>query len=525
VKPVVITLMLCLLCTNSVFSSVQETLPSWHWAYEYIDALRLRGGFEELHQMNRPFTRGDVAKGLIRMQNKLLDGSLSFSTFQQNLYDRLVREFQDEIEDIQGQQKSERFSLGLRLQSDLDKTENDKVTYQGIYRSKINVPLGKYVTVYHGFIFDEYLVDKVYYRGKRWRAGFVTYTEQGYIAAGSGHFRCKIGRDFLRWGPGSNTLLFSDIVRPMDQLNLSFQKGPFVFSYFAAELDEVTLSSDVAKKEGGAEAKRWLSAHRLSALLLRGRLELAVSEVALYGGVDRQFNWTFSNPFLIYHMVNWNNGGEVNILLSADLNCYPFNGWQVYGSFLMDHNIYPEAKENAELEPPEIGFLFGSVWGDPMGLVGFTLSAEYVRVTNRTYKTVHPWETFSHRNVTLGHPLGNDFDDWKVGISQWFLGRIKLKCEYGITRKGEGRVFTPWDEPWMDVPLEEGYSEPFPTGVVEKSRHLDLTLHVFPSTYWGLNAEFHTVRRENMYHVSGSNKNEIYWRVGVWFNGDVIVTL
>ena len=123
-KSIVIFFLLCLLCTGPVLSSVQETLPSWHWAYEYIDALRLRGGFEELHQMNRPFTRGDVAKGLIRIQDRLIDGSLSFSSFQRNLHDRLVREFQDEIEDIQGQLKGELISVGMRLQSDLDKPQD-----------------------------------------------------------------------------------------------------------------------------------------------------------------------------------------------------------------------------------------------------------------------------------------------------------------------------------------------------------------------------------------------------------------
>ena len=47
-------------------ASIHETLPTWHWAYEYIDALRLRGGFEALYTMNRPYTRGNVAKSLIQ---------------------------------------------------------------------------------------------------------------------------------------------------------------------------------------------------------------------------------------------------------------------------------------------------------------------------------------------------------------------------------------------------------------------------------------------------------------------------
>ena len=78
-----------------------------------------------------------------------------------------------------------------------------------------------------------------------------------------------------------------------------------------------------------------------------------------------------------------------------------------------------------------------------------------------------PWETFIHRNVPLGHPLGNDFGHWQVGLSQWFFGSLNFYLQYSQTRKGEGGLYTPWDEPWMDNTVEEGYSEPFPTGVVE----------------------------------------------------------
>jgi hypothetical protein len=525
VKPVFITLMLCLLCTVPVFSSVQETLPSWHWAYEYIDALRLRGGFEELHQMNRPFTRGDVARGLIRIQDRLLDGSLSFSSFQRNLYDRLVREFQEEIEDIRGERKRERFSLGMRLQSDLDKPQDEKVTYKGIYRSKINVPLGKHATVYHGLSFDQYLVDDTGYIGKKW-PGIVGYTEQAYIAAEWGRFRFKFGRDFLRWGSGKDgTLIFSDITRPLDHFLASGRLGPILYTFVVSALDDMELDPQTAERYGGETAQRYLSAHRLDVSLFQGRFQWAVTEVALYGGVNRQLNWNYLNPFMIYHLSQLNDGGRVNTLLTTDLIVYPIIKLAVYGSFLIDQEMHIHKTKSSELEPKEIAWIVGSQWADPVGVPGMTLSAEYAGVTNRTYKTVHPWEIFSHRNVTLGHPLGNDFDDWRVGISQWFLGRIKLKCEYGITRKGEGGVFTPWDQPWMDVPFEAGYSEPFPTGIIEKRGHLDLTLHVFPSTYWGLNAEFHMLRRENAYHVSGSDKNETYWRVGVWFDGDMILTL
>ena len=363
------------------------------------------------------------------------------------------------------------------------------------------------------------------YIGKKW-PGIVGYTEQAYIAAEWGRFRFKFGRDFIRWGSGKNgTLIFSDITRPLDHLLAAARLGPFLYTFVASALDEIELDSQTAERYGGELAQRYLSAHRLDVRLFRGRFQWAITEMALYGGVHRQLNWSYLNPFMIYHLSQLNDGGRVNTLLTTDLIVYPINKLAVYGSFLIDQEMHIRKTKSSELEPKEIAWIVGSQWADPVGVPGMTLFAEYAGVTNRTYKTAHPWETFSHRNVSMGHPIGNDFDHWRVGISQWLLGRIKVKLDYGITRKGEGGVFTPWDEPWMDVPLEEGYSEPFPTGIVEKWKQLSFNIDYFPSIYWGLHAEIHTHRRENADHVMGLSKNETYWRVGVWFDGDVILKL
>jgi len=501
-------------------TSLHQTLPSWHWAYQFIDELRLRGCFEELDAMNRPYTRSEVAEALVRIENRLKKKELSLSSSDLKLLEKLIEEFQEEINELESKTpENDKVRLGARLRSDVDKPKDDKAKYKGIYRSKISVPLGTHVEVYNGINFNQYLIDDTTYVGKKWR-GIVGYTEQAYAAVGIGRFRFKFGRDFLRWGAGeSGTLLFSDIARPMDQFTASAQLGPFRYTFLASALDDITLDSKIADSLGGSSAKRYISAHRLDVNLMHGRLQCAVTEAVLYGGIDRQLDWVFLNPFIFYHGAQLNKSGSDNTFGTVDVSFFPVKKWEFYGSLLID-DIQLEKTGPGDLEPNEIGWLFGSRLGDPFGVSGLTLSGEYVRVTNRTYKTPNSWETFIHRNKPLGYPLGDDFDYWQMGVSKWFGGDIWLKLGYSQTRKGEGSLFTPWDAPWFAYTVEQGYSEPFPTGVVEKRREVRFSLRYYPSIHWGIEGEIHPVWRENAYHVEGRSKKETNWRVGIWFDGD-----
>jgi len=502
-------------------ASLHQTLPPWHWAYQFIGELRLRGCFEDLYAMNRPYTRGEVAEALVRIENRLKKRELSLSSSDLKLLKKLVREFQEEMKELESKTpENGKVRLGARVQSDVDKPGDDKAKYRGIYRSKISVPLGTHVEIYNGISFNQYLIDDTTYVGKKWR-GIVGYTEQAYTAASLGRFRFKFGRDFLRWGAGeSGTLLFSDVARPMDQFTASAQLGPFRYTFLASALDDITFYSKTADSSGSFSAKRYISAHRLDVNLMNGRLQCAVTEAVLYGGINRQLDWVFLNPFIFYHGSQLNKSGSDNTFGTVDVSFFPVKRWELYGSLLID-DIQLEKTGPGDLEPNEIGWLTGSRLADPFGVSGLTLSGEYVRVTNRTYKTPNPWETFIHRNKPLGYPLGDDFDYWQMGVSKWFGGNLWLELKYSQTRKGEGSLFALWDAPWFAYTVEQGYSEPFPTGVVEKRNEFSFSFRYYPSVHWGVEGEFCSHRRKNSNHILGQREDGTTWRIGLWFNGDL----
>ncbi len=514
-------IVIILILPFTLFASVNETLPSFHWAYDYIDALRIRQCFDDLYAMNRPYTRGEVARSLIETGKQIKENKLNLSGSEMKQFDRLVNEFETEIQAIQGKaEEADVLNLGLRLQGDIDKTSESKADYRGVYRTKINLPLGKYVTLYNGMSIDKYKAEDPLYAGKKWMDN-AAFAEQAYASFHAARFRFKFGRDFLRWGAGSQgTLIFSDVARPMDQFLGSVQSGPFRFSFFTSVLDELPFSQALADSLGFRFSRRYVSAHRLDGRFFNGKLQCAVTEAVIYGGESRNIEWYFLNPLMFYYSAQANKSGLGNVFGSVDVLVYPLPKWELYGSLLID-DIQVEKKVVGDLEPNEIGTLIGTRWADPFQVPGLTLSGEYVRVTNRTYKTPNIWETFIHRNEPLGHPLGNDFDQWQIECSQWIGGDFLIKAGYGVTRKGEGSLYTPWDEPWMNSTLDEGYSEPFPTGIVEKSSTLSLSLKYYPSTYWGIQGEFHSSQIENAGNVEGQKENAVSWRIGVWVEGDV----
>ena len=88
------------LVTFSGYASVHETLPSWHWAYDYIEELRVRGEFSELFAMNRPYTRGEVAGVLVKIQERSGTGETDHPSDLNAMVDRLYDEFQEEMTEI-----------------------------------------------------------------------------------------------------------------------------------------------------------------------------------------------------------------------------------------------------------------------------------------------------------------------------------------------------------------------------------------------------------------------------------------
>ena len=492
------------------FAGVNETLPTHHWAYNYIEALQVRGYLLELNTLQLPYTRGEIARQLVKEES----GKENWSLFVKEIFHELLAEFSQEINVLNNENN---ILLRGKYEGFIDNTQGDKQAYRGIYRIGAGFNVGERIFIYSSANFDQYDYNDPDYMGYKWR-GISAYMEQAYVQYRCKNFNVKFGRDFLKWGVGqSGTLVFSNNSRPLDQLYAEIRLGHLTFSYVIAELDPMKVKD---KSNSYFTANRFLSGHRAVISLFANKLQAGVSEIVIYGGENKFFNMVYINPVMFYHGTKKNGAGDNNVLPTIDVLFYPVSRVQIYSSILID-DIQVEKTCPGDLEPNEIAWLAGGNWADPFGFGGVTLNAEYVRVANRTYKTPNPWETFIFRNDPLGHPLGNDFDRIELSALKMF-GPLWITAGYSYTRKGEGSIYTPFDTPWFDYTVEQGYSEPFPTGVVEKRSDVSFKIQYLSNVHWGFNGEIHFLNKNNAGHVQGTAENDVLWKVGVWWDGSAL---
>lgn len=525
-----------LCCLFLAFSALaQETLPPYHWANDYINYLKVRGYFPELSLSERPFSRQQLAKQLLRIDWDTLNNASRDREMVKILY----REFAPEMEQLGSLPGEEWESLLNKaielLQFHLFPESNNPALKIGIFGEgaynhadksdveqfdvDIHPQVGIFwkdrLTLYHNTrIFNN--ADSNY-SGKEYKNKYA-YTEQAYIALNFDWIKAKFGRDFKQTGPGrSGQLLFSDNSRPFDMYHVSLGSKFLQFSFWGYFLDRRAIV-DTNLVQYASAANRYLNGHRLS-LNIKDKMFFGISEVVLYGGPNRVWELGYMNPFNFYyaHNVNQEPGvPEGNVLYNFDWDLYLFSNWEIYGEILID-DIQVDKKSPGDLEPNEWGIIAGANWANPAGLSGGLLNAEYVQVRNRTYNVASDeWNKYLHRNEVIGYSLGNNF--WRLGASleYWAKPELNLKLFGSLVRRGEGSVQGEFNNDFMNYTVEEGYSEPFPFGVVEKHWQYGISAFYKPHQLGHLRVDLAFNNFSNYQHLSGNTFSEFTARIALW---------
>ena len=386
--------------------------------------------------------------------------------------------------------KEPQFYLGM--QTDITAVTDPGKLYPELRTfGAVILPYG--ISVVNVMTIDPYATENPDYIGKEWR-GLSGYTEQAYFLWQTKFSRFTFGRSFIINGPGRNSnLMFSGAARPMNQMRLEFINRRFNYQTIIAQLDPI------------ADADRYLSSHRLTVYLKR--LQLSVTETILYGGVNQRLEFAYLNPFLFFHGEQMNGPGlNGNTLGSVELT-YSGNKWCAYTEILID-DIQLDKEEPGDLEPDEIGIVVGFDLVDPFGVEGLYVGAEYSALTNRTYKTASPYEFYIHRNVPIGYPLGSDLDCWDLVLKK-YLQNWQAIIRFDYLRRGAGEMNVLWDMPWMNNTVEQGYDEPFPTGIVEKTADIGLELRWLPTynRYAFLRLNLQNI--QNIAHTTDNEQNVV----------------
>jgi hypothetical protein len=300
------------------------------------------------------------------------------------------------------------------------------------------------------------------YIGKEWRS-ISGLTNQSFFhwnkkMGSMGDMALQVGRFYSQLGPGRHgQLLLGASPRPMDQLSLSLEHA--ISKNLAARFFFQTSALDKIGPDN-----RFMSLHRLE--VSNSRWYIALSEALTYTRDTKGMDLVYLNPFIFYHLEQL-NGPELlgNTIGTLEIG-YKWNTSHIYSEIIID-DVQFDNEVKGDLEPNEVGGLLGYEHaGD-----SYYLSIEGVALTNRTYKTPNPSEWFLHRNIPIGYELGSDVARLNI-LSRYFLhDKWHIDTEIDLMWQGEGNFLKAWDAPWENdsITMETGYSEPFPTGIVEKS--------------------------------------------------------
>lgn len=517
-KPLIeVVVLLCLSNTKILLSQEIATLPTYHWGYEYVQQLGLRHRQAGTMLLTLPLDYHQIAA---------VADSL-------NLYAKSPAEqfWLHRLQTLTNIPNSHHpwLQAGGRIIEKAGKLDPDDANSRLSVRSHLGIFPDRHLALFNVINLDQALRDDPQYIGKRWR-GFTGYTEQAYARLHFDKYLVKFGRDFLWWGRGHDaTLLISDYSRPVDHFLAQLTLPRLRLTYVAGKLDRMPLADSLATRYAAGFAERYLAAGRAEFEPLKNRLRLAITQMVVNGGPNRGFEWHFLNPFIFYHgeqlnEKDLNEQPNGNTFGALDFVARPKSGLELYGQLLVD-DVQIEKTRRGDLEPNEIAYLFGTEFADPLGARGASAGLEYTRVANRTYNTIQPWEKFLHRNRPLAHFLGNDFDRWLLHASMYAGKQVQIFLMTELRRRGEGRIDSLFDQRFKDIPLEEGYSEKFPTGVVEKSWHLRLEARWHPRPGFFLAAHGQYAHYQNFAHRAGVKESDAGLFLQVWWEKDWLIPI
>jgi hypothetical protein len=356
--------------------------------------------------------------------------------------------------------------------------------------------------VWGNFVLDEQKAKDPLYTGKKWR-GLAGDVEQAFVQYHNGGFNLQAGRFASFWGGRHSLILGPNTV--MDGLAYCLRWGRLALSYRLAKLD----GRSPEQSGIGAFENRYLAGHRVDVHLSK-RLRIGVSEMVLFGGPGRQVEFAYLNPILFFHSSQLNSNSDDNTLVAVDFDFKPVNRLRLYGQLLVD-DFQIEKKKQSDQEPDEYGLVAGlylADWAD-----GWDLKGEYSRVTNRTFNQPLPRNRYLYEGKPIGSVKGNDYDLFSVSLLRWFNQNLcgSLSAEYG--RQGEGSPLDDWTTPWLDISGD--YSEPFPTGTVEKNWTVSAGLNGVIHNLLIVDATAGVSRVNNFGHLAGLDRTIPFVQIGL----------
>jgi hypothetical protein len=500
--PTLVSLLLLNGSAVAVTGSGTEDIPVDSWVYDALLELSTHGVLPNMLLHTRPLARGEVANAIREYRASQTTPSAGVAS----VLARLTDEFREEL--VPAAKIEHRVRLGGGPTARVDQFRHmlarNRMGFDAIGSFTVSDAAATRVRVR----FDSDGRHDSQFHGKYWRKNFTAWVEQAVTVVRWKRFTGAFGREYWRWGfSPHDAMLISDQSPPFDGLRLVYRTRNWSYAFHATVLDRMYVFRQDYPSGAGPEglADRYLVAHRFN-WRPRQNLEIAASEVMVFGGFDRPWQWNYMNPVLPYYWEQLNNDTNDNPLWDFELSWRISDGFQVYGEWMID-----DFQIDFESEPQQIGVLAGLIWIPPAFDGRVTLNAEYQRINTFVYGQGQPWNRYVHYRdlegelIGIGSNLGTDADRITV-LPLYHLSRhVDLTGRLDYVRRGENHISDPQES---GVPK----GVPFPSGVVERVLRVGAGTRV---NYRGRIVADATVgyyQVENVAHIMGDDLDGLFFR-------------
>ena len=259
---------------------------------------------------------------------------------------------------------------------------------------------------------------------------------EAYLRADLSWFNLQFGREYSRFGTGySDKLLLSDNAPVFDFLKLDAHYKSLRFSFLHGSLlpDSALFPGIPVTEPTGSN--KYLAMHRIQFSLF-DVLNLSASEMIIYQRYSPEF--AYLNPINFYKSSEHSLRDRDNALLGFDFEFFPHDGYKLYGSWLIDDIDF--SKMGTGWWGNEFGWQGGACLTDAAGMSNLDLIVEYARLEPYVYTNRLNGNDYTHNNVSLGHHLEPNSDEWFVQCRHRPLKSLRTWITFTHERHGENII-------------------------------------------------------------------------------------
>ena len=308
----------------------------------------------------------------------------------------------------------------------------------------------------------------------------------------------QIGRGRQSWGAGNDIkLALSEQAAPYDHFlaGLDFRKIRFRYMHGFLESDSLGFNRYIVS--------RGLEYTNLKSIIL------SLSEIVIYSGYNRPFDFSYLNPISSHleielnerqNLIGTHSGNAVwQISLDWMVNDrLRFSGNLLYDEVVLDKSEIDLGKDHRTARSFRISNDF-SILSSKSIVAYFSM----VEVGTLTLRHGNGRNNFINRKIPLGWKNGSDCVEYKIGLNIFNKKTYILSFQGGQKLNGENNIINYPYETYNNYQFSS-----FPSGKVEKINFIDLSFKLVINSYLDITSSM-------LYEVYNSDAEEIFFNIGL----------